>query len=156
MTNTILLRKATSSDSNAIADIYLESRKKLLAFAPLAHTDENIREWIKETLIPTGQVTVAERNGHILGMMAISKSDNIGWIDQLYILPTAINEGMGSLFIEFAKKTLGSPIQLYTFQQNLLAKRFYEQHDFKATLFRDGSENEEHCPDILFKWQQGD
>ncbi len=153
MKNTFFLREATLLDSITIADIYLESRKKLLAYAPLAHTDANIRNWVRDTLIPTGQVTVAERNGQILGMMALLTEQNLGWVEQLYILPTEISQGIGSALIELAKKTLGSPIQLYTFQENLIAKRFYERHGFKAILFRDGSENEENCPDILFRWQ---
>lgn len=154
MPNKISLRKATQLDSTAIADVYLVSRKELLAYAPLAHTDASIRAWIHDTLIPTFRVTVAEDNGLIVGMMALSSDQNSGWIDQLYLLPTVVGRGIGSLFVELAKTTLGSPVRLYTFQENIRAKRFYERHGFQVIALSDGSTNEEHCPDILYEWRQ--
>ncbi len=152
-TDNVLIRLATSRDTNDVSSIYLASRKKFLDFASLVHSDEDIRQWIA-SIIAKGHITVAERNKQTLGMIALSKTENMGCIDQLYVLPSAMNQGIGSLLIEFAKASLGSPIQLYTFQQNIIAQRFYEQHGFEAILFRDGSKNEENCPDILFKWSK--
>jgi len=40
MTQKILLRTASLADAKAITDIYLASRKKLISFAPLVHSDE--------------------------------------------------------------------------------------------------------------------
>lgn len=51
--------------------------------------------------------------------------------------------------IKEAKSILGSPIQLYTFQENRGARRFYERHGFIAISFDDGSGNEENCPAVL-------
>ena len=73
MKRKILLRKATLADTEAISNIYLASRKKFIAFAPLANSDESICQWIREILIPTSQVIVAEEDGIIVGMMALSK-----------------------------------------------------------------------------------
>jgi hypothetical protein len=74
----ILLRKATLLDANAVANIYLTSRKKFLSFAPLAHSEKAIYKWIREILIPACQVIVAEEKGIIVGMMALSKNEGIG------------------------------------------------------------------------------
>jgi hypothetical protein len=52
------LRMATNDDSACIADIYLTSRKHFLPYAPLAHTDDAVRSWIRDKLITTGGVTV--------------------------------------------------------------------------------------------------
>jgi hypothetical protein len=40
-----ILRHATNKDVAAIAKVYLRSRKELVAFAPLVHTDESIHQW---------------------------------------------------------------------------------------------------------------
>jgi len=147
------LREATLEDSDAIAKVYLTSRKAFVAFAPLAHTDESIYRWVRETLIPSEQVIVAEKNGIIIGMMSLTKDEGIGRIKQLYIHPTSVGHGVGTAMVNLAKSILGSPIQLYTFQKNTGARRFYEKHGFQAIVFDDGSDNEENCPAILYEWK---
>ncbi len=155
MAQNFSLRKATLADAMAITNIYLASRKKFVAFAPLVHSEESIYQWILEILIPTNQVIVAEENNIIVGMMALSKKEGIGWIEQLDISPEAVKRGIGALLVTAAKSTLGSPIRLHTFQENLGARRFYEQHGFEALEFNDGSTNEEKCPDMLYEWREG-
>lgn len=154
MTQQILLRKATLADAKSITDVYLASRKECIAFAPLVHSDESVYQWIYETLIPTNQVTVAEENGVIVGMMALSKNEGGGWIDQLYLSPASTRQGIGTLLLTAAKSILGSPILLHTFQQNIAARRFYERHGFQEIGCSDGSANEEHCPDVLYEWRE--
>lgn len=86
-------------------------------------------------------------------MMILEKEQNIGWIEQLYLAPSSVGMGVGSLLVNKTKQTLGSPIRLCTFQQNTNAQRFYEQHGFRIIELRDGSENEEGCPDAVYEWQ---
>ena len=148
----MFLRKATQADAEEIATVYLISRKKL-PYAPLVHSDVEILHWIKETLIPTNQVTVVEKNGMIIGMIALSKIQEIGWIDQLYLLPKSTGLGIGTMLLNLAKDTLGSPLRLHTFQENIQARRFYERHGFCIIALSDGSNNEERCPDILYEWR---
>lgn len=148
-----ILRKATFDDANAIATVYLASRKELVTFAPLVHTDESIEQWISEDLLLNEQVIVAEENGNIIGMMSLTNDKDIGRIKQLYIHPIAVGHGIGTAMIEMAKSILGSPIQLYTFQENAGAKRFYERHGFQAIAFNDGTGNEENCPAVLYEWK---
>jgi GNAT superfamily N-acetyltransferase len=147
-----VFRAATLSDANVISEVYLASRKRFLPYAPLAHTDEQVRAWIANQLIPHSDVSVALVNGEIVGMMAVSQNDVANWINQLYILPRAVGQGIGTRFIEQAKTKSGSPIRLYTFKANEGARRFYERHGFKAIAFGDGSGNEEKCPDVLYEW----
>ncbi|MBC8135414.1 MAG: GNAT family N-acetyltransferase [Fibrella sp.] len=149
-----IFRPATSDDAEAVADVYLVSRRTFLSFAPLAHSELEIRGWIRDILIPTGQVTVAEESGKIIGMMATSRDSDAGWIDHLYLLPGDTGRGIGSAFVARAKAELGSPIRLYTFQENHAARRFYEHHGFVTITFGDGSGNEEQCPDVLFEWRR--
>jgi GNAT superfamily N-acetyltransferase len=138
----------------AISDVYLASRKRYLPYAPIPHTDTEVQQWIRDRLIPSGDVSVARLDGKIVGMMALRRDAIAGWIDQLYLCPSVTNLGIGARFVEHAKRLLGSPIRLYTFQANDGARRFYERHGFKAIEFTDGSRNEEKCPDILYEWTQ--
>ena len=150
-----ILRPATDADAGQVADVYLSSRRTFVAFAPLAHSDDDVRNWVTNVLIPAGGVSVALARGsdkNVVGMMAISRDGGIGWVDHLYLIPAVVGRGLGGQFIEHAKETLGSPIRLHTFQANTGARRFYERHGFRALEFSDGATNEERCPDILYEW----
>ena len=151
----VTIRPATHVDAEQVASVYIASRKAFVAFAPLAHGDDDVRGWISNVLIPAGGVTVAVADGSreaVVGMMAVSQQDGVAWIDQLYLHPSAVGRGIGSRLIESAKHSFGSPIRLYTFQDNAGARRFYERHGFRAIKFSDGADNEERCPDILYEW----
>jgi GNAT superfamily N-acetyltransferase len=153
MTNEeVILRTAALADAEAVSEVYLASRKRFLAYAPLAHTDQEVREWIAHTLIPSGEVTLAILDGQTVGMLALSRDETAGWIEHLYLHPQAVGQGIGTHLLAMAKDRLGPPIRLYTFQANAGARRFYERHGFQAVAFGDGSDNEENCPDVLYEW----
>jgi ribosomal protein S18 acetylase RimI-like enzyme len=149
----IEIRTAIAADADAVTEVYLASRKRLLHIAPLAHSDQDVRRWIGEVLIPRGGVHVAAAGGVLVGMMALSQDGSYGWIDQLYLHPEAVGQGIGSRLLELAKTQLRPPIRLYTFQANLGARRFYERYGFRAIEFTDGMGNEEKCPDVLYEWR---
>jgi GNAT superfamily N-acetyltransferase len=147
------LRKARLDDAEAVADVYLRSRKELVACAPLAHSDADVRDWIRQRLIPSGRVTVAVIGDDIVGLLAVSKGTDCSWIDQLYLLPAWVGRGIGTNLLEFARRELSPPIRVYTFQGNHRARDFYERRGFQPVAFGDGSDNEENCPDILYEWR---
>jgi hypothetical protein len=64
-------RAATLGDAGSVADLYLRSRKELVACAPLVHSDEAVREWVRRQLIPTGRTTVAAVDGLVVGLLAV-------------------------------------------------------------------------------------
>lgn len=160
----IQLRPATLSDAAAICEVYLTSRKVTQSYTRLAHSDAEHLQWISEELIPQGEVSVAEVDGVIVGMMALTRDAQGGWIDQLYLHPDWTGRGIGSQFVELAKarlvneqnKAAESSIRLYTFQENSGGRRFYERHGFKAIALGDGSANEEGTPDVLYEWRPED
>lgn len=152
MTPKLSLRIATKLDADSIATLYLASRKKYVSFAPLIHSDEAIHRWMQDVLLPNTQVWVVEDNDVLVGMMAIAEKQSVNWIEQLYVLPQATGQGIGSLLIAKAK-SLNRSIRLRTFQENINARRFYERHGFKILEFTDGSGNEELCPDILYEFE---
>jgi len=148
----MIIRDASIEDAGAIAEVYLLARKRFLPYAPLARSDNSIREWILQSLIPAGGVTVVELDSCVVGFMSISRDGVSGWIDQMYLAPAAIGQGIGALLMERAKELLGAPIRIYTFQKNDGARRFYQRHGFREILLSDGALNEERTPDVLLEW----
>lgn len=146
------LRLAVAADAQSVADVYLASRRRFLPFAPMAHPEEDVRRWVADRLIPSGDVTVAVRGGRVVGLMHLALEDGVSWIELLYLAPDATGQGIGSEMVAFAKSKLPAPIRLYTFQENTPARRFYEQHGFQAIAFSDGTSNEEKCPDVLYEF----
>ena len=148
-------RVATLADADSVADVYLCSRKELVACAPLAHSDQAVREWIRQHLIPAGRTTVAVVDDLVVGLLAVSNGADCNWVDQLYLLPAWVGRGIGTGLLDRARSELLPPVRPFTFQCNQPARYFYERRGFKAIAFGDGSGNEEKCPDILYEWQPG-
>ena len=76
-------------------------------------------------------------------------------LDHLYIRPGRTGRGIGSRFVGLAKSLRPARLDLYTFQVNGGARRFYERHGFVAIWFGDGSANEERQPDVRYHWAPG-
>jgi ribosomal protein S18 acetylase RimI-like enzyme len=147
------LRPATARDADAIADVYLRSRKELVACAPLAHPDDTVRRWVRERLVPAGRTTVAVTDGRVIGFLTVSTDAEASWIEHLYLLPAWVGRGVGTRLLDLARRRLAPPVRLHTFQGNERARRFYESREFTAIAFGDGSLNEEKRPDILYEWR---
>ncbi|MBA4017670.1 MAG: GNAT family N-acetyltransferase [Pirellula sp.] len=146
-----MLRPAYPDDGPAVAAVLIASRRVFLSYAPSAHTDEDVHRWVIDKLIPSGGVVVWEQSGAVVAVMATSHSDAVSWIDQMYVAPGSDGQGIGSKLLRHAHGHLRRPIRLYTFQQNIRARAFYERHGYKALEFTDGRSNEEKCPDVLYE-----
>jgi len=145
-----LIRPAGRADASQVADIFLAARA-LMQYAPLKHSEEDVRAWIAFHLVPLGGVSVADEEGRILGICAVDTRKGYGWVDQLYLRPGEEGRGIGSLLLRDAMARLPFPQRLYTFRANTRAAAFYRRHGFEAIAYGDGSENEEGVPDILFE-----
>lgn len=148
---TITLRTATLEDAVRVAEVLLSSRAAFLPYVPWAHGDSEVRQWVREVLIPSRGVTVACVDAEVAGVLATSHEDDASWIDQLYVAPHHVGRGIGSRLLSHALTTLAPPLRLHTFQANLRARTFYERHGFRAIAWGDGSGNEEQCPDVLYE-----
>ena len=145
------LRPATAADAPRVADLLIDTRDAFMPYAPSAHSQAQVREWVASHLVPSGGVTVAEAGGRVIGMMATERREQASWINQMAVDPALVGQGIGGLLLALAKRTLAPPIRLYTFQANAGARSFYERHGFVAVEFTDGQTNEERCPDVLYE-----
>jgi GNAT superfamily N-acetyltransferase len=143
------LRRGTDRDAVAVSALYLRARKAAKATIPMAvHTDDEVRQWIAELVVPHTELWVAEDDGGALVGLLVLDED---WLDQLYVEPTLTGHGIGSELIGLAKRARPECLRLWTFESNLGARRFYERHGFRP-IDRTAGDNEEGAPDILYIW----
>jgi GNAT superfamily N-acetyltransferase len=142
------LRRAGPADAAAIARVHLAAFKATYAFG-LAHSDEEVHRWVRDTLLPTTETWVAEVDGDVVAFLSLGD----GWIEQLYVAPGHTGRGIGSRLVALAKERQPAGLQLWTFQVNVGARRFYERHGFTAVEMTDGAGNDERQPDVRYAWK---
>jgi len=147
----ITRRAAAAADAAAVAELLLASRRQFLPYAALAHADDELRCWVRDTLLPAGGVELACAGDRLLGVIATAHDGDCSWIEQLYLAPGCTGQGIGTRLLVPALAALPRPVRLYCFQANAGARAFYERHGFRAIAFGDGSGNEEGCPDVLYE-----
>ena len=59
----------------------------------------------------------------------------------------------GTQLIDAAKATAVDALELWCFQANERARRFYEARGFRPIRFTDGADNEERMPDVRYRWE---
>jgi RimJ/RimL family protein N-acetyltransferase len=144
------------ADAAAVAELLIVSRRVLMPFVTWAHSDDELRGWVAEQLVPSGGVTLALAHGRVVGVLALSTQADAHWIDQLYVHPAQAACGVGATLLAHALAWAAAhdaalPVRLYTFQANAHAREFYERHGFVAVALSDGVANEERCPDVLYE-----
>lgn len=144
------IRPARIEEAPDVATLLLATRKACMPYAPLAHSDEVVRQWVSSVLLPSGGVNVLCDGDHVLGFVATRLQQGEAWIDQLYVQADRLRRGVGSRLLLHALAQLPRPVHLYCFQANGGARAFYERHGFEAVAFSDGSTNEERCPDVRY------
>jgi putative acetyltransferase len=144
----VILRLAAADDASAIAILLRTTFRISLPFLPELHTAEEDLGFIRRKVLTEDTVWVAEVAGAVAGFIAFRD----GWIDHLYVHPDRQGGGLGPALLDKALED-GMPRQLWTFQQNARARRFYEARGFRAIRFTEGEDNEEKTPDVLYLWE---
>ncbi len=143
---TIVLRRLTLDDVDAVAGVHRTAFDARLPWLAGLHSPAEDRWFFRERVFTDCAVWGA-LDATVVGFIAFRE----GWIDQLYVLPRWQGQGVGQALLKIAKKTWPS-LDLWTFQRNVEARRFYERQGFIAIDQTDGSRNEEHEPDVLYRW----
>ncbi|WP_231951921.1 GNAT family N-acetyltransferase [Nocardia terpenica] len=113
------------------------------------HTDDDVRNWFAEVVLPQHEAWVAVADDVIVGLLALADAE----LEQLYLEPTWRGRGLGDRFMRLAKQRRPNGLGLWTFQVNHPARRFYERHGFVEVDRTDGMRNEEREPDIRYVWR---
>ena len=142
------LRRAGPADAAAVAEVLLRSFDAALPTVRRAHTADQVRGWVRDVLVPQRETWVAEAGGTVVGMMVLDGD----WLDQLYLAPSWRGRGLGDRFVALAKQLRPAGLELWTFQVNGPACRFYQRHGFEPVERTDGAGNEEREPDVRYRW----
>jgi GNAT superfamily N-acetyltransferase len=145
----IIIRRATADDGDAIGDVWLGSWRATFDFPP-AHPDDDVRRWLRDEMLPSHETWVAADPAadRVVALMALTDS----MVAQLYVAPDWIGHGVGRRLLDVAKDRRPAGLELYCFQANVRARRFYERNAFEPVAFGDGSGNMERQPDVLYRW----
>ena len=142
------MRLVGTGESETIAEVFIASFRGL-TFLPTIHTDDQIRTWIRDQMVPSHEVWVIDEAGTIRGFAALS-GDLLG---HLYVRPDDQSRGIGAALLDVVKQERPSGFTFWVFQKNEGARRFYERHGCRLVELTDGSGNEEKEPDALYEWR---
>jgi len=141
-------RRATAADAAEVATVYIASRRGAEAWLPTVGTDDEIRGFVVEKMVPEQETWVAEDGGRIVAVMVLG----VDMVDQLYVAPGEQRRGIGDAMLAHAKHLRPAGLRLWAFQRNAPARRFYEARGFIAIQFTDGATNMEREADVLYRW----
>jgi GNAT superfamily N-acetyltransferase len=140
--------RLTLADMDDAARVMRTAFDERLPWLVGLHTPDEDRGYFREQVFVRCQIWGAIAETGLAGIIACRKD----WIDQLYILPESQARGAGGALLNVAKSTFDY-LQLWTFQKNAGARRFYERRGFLPVEETDGSRNEEREPDVRYEWR---
>lgn len=148
------IRQVRHTDAAECARVYWRSRAFALPTVAAVHDEREVRRWMADELVGRTDMWVAEVDGTVVGLMVLDHGrGGAGWIEHLYLDPAWVGRRLGERFLTLAAERLPAGIELWCFQVNDTARRFYERHGFVAEEFTDGSGNEERTPDVRYRRQ---
>ncbi|HEV2560479.1 MAG TPA: GNAT family N-acetyltransferase [Microvirga sp.] len=143
------LRQAGLADIPTVAALHRRVREACLPYLPVLHGPDEVAVFFGRHVFPACDVRVAEVGGALAGFCAFRP----GWLDHLYVEQSRQGRGIGAALLGEAMAANES-LELWTFQRNERACRFYEAHGFRAVERTDGSRNEEREPDVRYAWRR--
>jgi GNAT superfamily N-acetyltransferase len=142
-----MLRQLALTDMGATARVHRAAFDHAMPWLVGLHTPDQDRWFYRERVFATCRVC-GHFDGDVLsGIIAFRD----GWIEQLYVLPAVQGRGVGTELLDVAKHAC-ERLELWTFQRNALARRFYETRGFTLIEQTDGAGNEEKEPDARYLW----
>lgn len=137
-------RAADAAEIAAILSAWIDETP----WVPRIHRREDELAFAAD-LIARGWVTVARRQGAVVGFLARDGAE----VQALYVATSARGQGVGAALLARAKKA--SPrLGLWTFQFNEGAQAFYARHGFAESHRTGGAGNDEKLPDIRYEWHR--
>lgn len=143
----LAIRPARSTDAGKLGAMISEA-VAANTWKPKLHTGaEDVAHM--SNLIDHGWVSVCERAHQVAGFIALDEQR----VQSLYVANNAQNYGIGNALLDHAK-TQQTRLELWKFEANEGALRFYRRHGFSEVERTDGTGNDEGLPDIKFQWQR--
>ncbi|MDO6586779.1 GNAT family N-acetyltransferase [Salipiger sp. 1_MG-2023] len=138
-----LLRPARSLDAGRLGAMMTEAAPH---WKPMLHSGAEDIAHVGE-MIARGWVTVAEQ-GAPVGFIAREGR----YIHALFVSAAAQRAGIGRALLDAAQQA-EDQLDLWTFEANAPARRFYESAGFTVVGRGTGTNNAEGLPDVQYRWQ---
>lgn len=143
-------RRLQLLDMEVAAQVHRAAFDRALPWLTGLHTPDEDRWFYLERVYKSCVLWGTFADDALTGIIAF-QSD---WIEQLYVLPEAQGQCIGSQLLEIARDA-SDRLQLWTFQRNVRARHFYEARGFVLVEQTDGARNEEKEPDARYLWTRG-
>ena len=131
------IRRGGAPDARAAADLYLRAREAALHAGCIpagVHDDDDVRGYFASHIVEDCELWVAEDDGALAGILVLDGE----FVDQLYVEPDLTGRGIGSALLAVAKRERPQGLQLWAFQTNTGARRFYERHAASRACAKSG------------------
>ena len=142
------VRLANINDASSAARVFVASRETWTFFDAI-YDVEFFADMFEMHESPRGNFWVAERDREVVGMMVLDGDR----LERLYVLPQYQGQGVGKQLLDHAKHLSPDSVELWVFQKNIQAIRFYERNGFVVDHLTDGQGNMEEEPDAFYIWR---
>ena len=129
--NRCTLRPYAPADEDAAIELW---RRTWQQHYPRFDFTERLPWWRsrwRDELVPTASITVAERDGTLIGFVTVDRQS--GYIDQVVVAPEQWGSDVAHALIEEAKHLSPDGLHLKVNSDNARAIRFYEKEGFVIT-----------------------
>jgi putative acetyltransferase len=140
-----MLRRSTAEDGAEVSRVFVAVRDEMTYLPRIS--DEH-RPLLGGWFIERDEVWVSEEEGRVDGFFALKGRE----LSHINVAPDAQNRGLGAEMLAEAKRLRPEGLELWVFQKNEGARRFYERHGFELVKLTDGADNMEREPDAFYEW----
>lgn len=145
----VQLRRLGRDETDMAAGLHRRAAALIPGYPNDLHTPAQDRDYYAAQVFARGPIWGAWADGQLIGHMAVSP----GWIDHLYVDTARQGVGIGRTLVRHAQAEQPA-LQLWTFQSNARARRFYAALGFAEVEWTDGRGNEEGMPDVRLEWRR--
>jgi GNAT superfamily N-acetyltransferase len=143
-----VIRRATPDDARAIGAIFVRTRDEM---SYLPRIPDEHRPLLGSWFVERYELWLEEADGSVAGFVGLDEN----LVSHLYVEPSAQGRGVGTALLDTAKRSRPDGLELWVFQKNDGARRFYERHGFRLVRLTSGADNMEKEPDALYEWREG-
>jgi putative acetyltransferase len=122
------LRRYTEADEAAAIELWRRTWQLAYPAIDFAARVAWWRERWRNELVSATIVTVAERDGVMLGFVTVDPVS--GYLDQIVVAPETWGSALAAALLDEAKRIAPGRLELLVNQDNARAIRFYQKHGF--------------------------
>ena len=131
MSSHFTLRRYAEADEAAAIELWRRTWQLAYPALDFAARVDWWRERWRDELVPSAVITIAERDGAMLGFVTVDPHS--GYLDQIVVAPETWGSRLAAALVDEAKRIAPGGLELLVNQDNARAIRFYEKHGFVIT-----------------------